>query len=61
MHFGLDIFIEAINMDPDCLQYRLPKNISRQKEQMTKVLTGGLRVKTISLIFYMIVNSERSG
>ena len=27
-----------------CLQYRLPKNISRREEQKTKVVTGGLRV-----------------
>ena len=27
-----------------CLQYRLPKNISRWEEQTTKIMTGGLRV-----------------
>ena len=51
--------MEANNMNPDYrlllvkqsdlgshrLQYRLPKNISRQEEQTTKVGTGGLSVK----------------
>ena len=35
-------------MDPDqaaTSQYKLPKNISRREEQMTKVLTGGQRIK----------------
>ena len=29
------------------MQYRLPKNISRLEEQMTKVMTAGLRVKPV--------------
>ena len=50
-------FVDANNMNPDqtapkeqsdlgpyCLQYRLPKNINRQEEQMTKFVTGGLWV-----------------
>ena len=36
---------EQSDQGPYCLQYRLPKNISRQEEQTTKDLTGGLRVK----------------
>ena len=48
VHFRLDFFKEATSMNPDqtahkeqsdlgpyCLQYRLPMNISRQKEQWT--------------------------
>ena len=43
-HFRLDFFMEANSMNPDqtapkgphYLQYRLPKNISRQEEQMIK-------------------------
>ena len=31
---------EQSDLDPYCLQYRLPKNISRQKEQTTKFITG---------------------
>ena len=47
--------MEANNMNPDqmapeeqsdlgpyCLQYRLPKTISRRNEQTTKVVTGRL-------------------
>ena len=44
--------MEANNMNPDqsdlcpeCLQYRLPKTISRQEEQTTKFMTGRKRVK----------------
>ena len=58
MHFRLVFFMEANNTDPDqttskkeqfdlgsyCLQYRLPKNISRQEEQTMKVVTGGQMV-----------------
>ena len=33
------------DLGPYCLQYRLPKNISRQEEQTAKVVTGWLRVK----------------
>ena len=33
-----------MNMGPHCLQYRLPKNLSRQEEKTTKVRTGRLRV-----------------
>ena len=43
----LNLFMEANDMKPDlgpyCLQYRLPKNISRQEEQTTKVVTVRLR------------------
>ena len=38
---------EQSDLDPYCLQYRLPKSISKQDEQMTKVMTGGLRVNFI--------------
>ena len=31
---------EQSDLDPYCLQYKLPKNISRGEEQMTKVLTN---------------------
>ena len=34
------------DLGPYCLQYRLPKNISRQEEQMIKVVTGWLRSKS---------------
>ena len=34
---------EQSNLDPYCLQYRLPKNISRPEEQMPKDVTGRLR------------------
>ena len=37
--------MEQAHLGPYCLQYRLPKNISRQEEQMTKVVTDGLRFK----------------
>ena len=33
------------DLGPHCLQYRLPKNISRWEEQTTKIMTGGLKVK----------------
>ena len=29
-------------MGPYCLEYRLPKNLSRQEQQMTKVQTVGI-------------------
>ena len=60
MHLRLDFFMEAIKMNPDqtapreqsdlgsyCLQYQLPENISRQGEQMTKVLAGGVKMLTL--------------
>ena len=53
MHFRLNNFMAANNMSqreksdygPYCLQYNLPKNISRQEVQTTKVVTDGLGVK----------------
>ena len=59
MHFSLD-FLETNKRNPDqtaskreqsdlgsyCLQYRLPKKIGKQEEQMTKDVTGRLRVNT---------------
>ena len=58
VHFRLVFFMDANNINPYqttskkeqfdlgsyCLQYRLPKNISRHEEQTTKVVTGGLMV-----------------
>ena len=37
---------EQSDLGPYCLQYWLhaPKNLSRRVEQMTQVVTGGLRV-----------------
>ena len=35
-------------LGPYCLQYRLPKDISRREEQMTKVLTSSLCVNPYS-------------
>ena len=35
------------DLGPYCLQYRLPKNISRQEERTTKVMTGGYRLTAI--------------
>ena len=32
---------EQSDMGLYCLQYRLPKSISRRKEQMTKFMNGG--------------------
>ena len=34
------------DLGPYCLQYRLPKNISRQEELMIKVVTGWQRSKS---------------
>ena len=49
MHFRLDFFMEANNLNTDqtdlgpyCLQYKLPKN-SRYEEHRTKVVTSGQR------------------
>ena len=45
------------DLGPYCLQYWLLKNISRQEEQTTKVLTGRLRVKEgkhLSLDIYSV-------
>ena len=51
IHFSLDSKMQANTMNPDqtdlfpyCLQYRLPKDISRQEEQITKVVIDGIRV-----------------
>ena len=49
------ILLEANNMNPDqtapldpyCLQFRLPKTISRQARQATKVVTSWLRISQI--------------
>ena len=43
-----DCFLmEQSDLDPYCLQYRLPKNISRQEEQATKVVTAELGLKAV--------------
>ena len=42
-HFRVDFPMETSKKNPNCLEYRLPKNISRLEEQMTKVMTGKLR------------------
>ena len=47
VHFRLDFFLEANNMNPDQAapkRYRLSKDISREERQMTKALTGRPRV-----------------
>ena len=36
---------EQSDLGPYCLQYRLPKNISRRLEQKTKVMTGRKSIK----------------
>ena len=38
------------DLGPNCLQYRLPKNMSKQEEQTTKALTGGLRVNVVKKV-----------
>ena len=35
------------DLGPHCLQYRLPNNRSEGEEQMTKVVTGRLRVNPL--------------
>ena len=57
VHFRLDFIMEANHLNPDqtdmsslgpyCLQYWLPKNISRKRKQTTKVVTGGKKDKSI--------------
>ena len=39
--------MEKSDLDLYCLQYRLPKNISRREDQTIKVVTGGLRVNIV--------------
>ena len=39
------------DLGPYCLQYRRPKTISRREEQMTKVVTGRLRVNNFHFVF----------
>ena len=61
MDFGLDLYMEANNMNLNqtapCeqsdqgsyyLQYRLPQNISRREEQTVKVVVGGKRVMILT-------------
>ena len=36
---------DKTDLGPYCLQYRLPNNLSRGEEQMTKVMTDRPRVK----------------
>ena len=36
---------EQSELGPYCLQYRLPKNRSRQEQQMIKIMTRRIRVK----------------
>ena len=38
---------EQSDLGPYCLQYRLPKNISRREEQTTKAVTGGKRIQFV--------------
>ena len=40
---------EQSDLGPYCLQYILPKYISRREKEITKFLTGGLRVNHIKL------------
>ena len=59
VHFKLDFIMEVNTMNPDqspyCLQYRVPKNISRREEQTTNVMTGWQRVNTFLLLFDFIL------
>ena len=50
MNVGRTVPKEQSELCPYCLQYRLPKNISKQEEQITKVVTGGLRLNGILLL-----------
>ena len=52
---------EQSNLGPYCLQYRLLKNISRQEEQITKVVTGGLRVKFVYVMTNFLHGLKFSG
>ena len=40
---------EQTALGPYCLQFKLPKTISRREEQTTKVVTGGKRFKLMEL------------
>ena len=44
---------EQSDLGPYCLQYRLPKNISRREEQTTKVVIGGKKVNTLHFLAKM--------
>ena len=43
-------------LGPYCLQYWLPKNISRQEEQTTKVMTGEKRVKYFTYLMAWLIS-----
>ena len=47
---------EQSDLSPYCLQYRQPMNISRHKEQTTKVVTGRLRAILSSRNHHSTVN-----
>ena len=47
---------EQSDLGPYCLQYRLPKKLSSQELQATKLVTGGLRVNLTKS--YDDINSE---
>ena len=47
----------SADLDPHCLQYRLPKNITVEK-QITKVMTGGLRVNILFVTIKPLLNGE---
>ena len=42
----LDQPLDQTDLGSSCLQYRLPKDMSRKEEQTDTVLTGGKRVNT---------------
>ena len=46
--------LEQSDLRPYCLQYRLPKIISRHVEQTSKVVTGRLRVNAESVTFNLL-------
>ena len=64
VHFRLVVFMEANNMNPDqtdcsdpgpyCLEYRLPKKISRWEKQTRKVVIGRLRVYSSVLMLLLL-------
>ena len=50
--------MEQSDLNPYCLQYRLAKNLSRREEQLTKVVTGELRVNGVCSRYSRIISGH---
>ena len=52
---------EQYDLGPYCLQYMLPKSISRPEGTDTKVMTDGLSIDMFTVLIYVFIFFNQTG